>query len=238
MKSAQVLQLIENFGDVELDGEQDFHTKAKTDLTFKDNDKKVFRSKYLDRMPFYNPKVNVKINEMVQTFENLNFLVTHLKEMGAEMVLSVKIDGFNEVFDPESYETENPDLFQCRCFPSFYGKRCNAPLSSDENHELLICDNQKDNDRIKLECDPESLITVLYANLGRTRQMKCKDEKNVKLSKIDENEDKEASHKVDVRSVVNKIENGNGLQKMELSNINDTITRREDEISSDYDSVL
>ena len=62
---------------------------------------------------------------------------------------------------------------QCLCDKGQYGIRCNAPLSNDETHELLLCAkdfNGEHNSNIQLECDEDATISILYANIGRTRR--------------------------------------------------------------------
>ena len=62
---------------------------------------------------------------------------------------------------------------QCLCDKGQYGVRCNAPLSNDETHELLLCAkdfNGEHNSNIQLECDADATISILYANIGRTRR--------------------------------------------------------------------
>ena len=226
---------------------------------FEDGQPKIFygiSSKYVTRKHYLIKPVRAKTAKITLHGEQLNRIVEENKLVFTIFGGNAVQCNIREQKKEINNENQNQDLFQCRCYSGFYGKRCNAPLSTDENHELLICDNRAKNerkpknkensssnnvfggDRVKLECDPDSIITVLFANLGRTRQMKCKDQqhsKNNNHNQKNQNNSADDQEKTVRRAAANAAP---ATALLEMSHINDTITRREDEISSDYDSIL
>ena len=132
-----------------------------TDLIYSYNsrnsvpDQPIYRSRYFDikLSKVKNAVIEIITNDQIRENYFINIAIDSTLLQAAKQKLTEIKDIYSNIknitiyalaseFDRAHYQTSNliseESLMQCFCHTGNYGKTCNAPLSSDENHQLLI----------------------------------------------------------------------------------------------------